>query len=135
MAVIDTSAYVSWAIATDANHYAAQAWIGQALRRRESIAAPWILAAEVASAVTRNTGDITLAVQVVHTLTSAGLVHLVPVGPVLAQQAAMIAAQFRIRGCDAIFVALAASTGETLVTFDKQQATRAAAVVAVHQPN
>jgi len=134
MAVVDTSTYVSAVLPSDVNHRAAQAWLGHALGAKERLLAPWILVAEVASAVARNTGDVNLAVHTVRTLTSTELVQLVLVGPALAQHAALIGAQHGIRGCDAIYVALAASLGDTLVTFDKQQAARAAEVVAVYQP-
>jgi len=134
MAVIDASVYVSTLLPSDANHRAAQAWIGRALRAGERISAPWILVAEVASAIGRSTGDTALAIQVVQRLMRAGVVQLVQVGPALAEQAALISAQRGIRGCDAIYVALAASLNDTLVTFDKQQGERAMGTVAVHQP-
>ena len=40
----------------------------------------------------------------------------------------------RIRGCDAVYVALAEALDEPLVTFDEQQAARAAGVVRVLRP-
>lgn len=134
MAVIDTSVYVSSIDPNSSNYLAAQAWLLAALGRGEHISSPWILATELGAAFGRTKGNPSLALQVVRMLIGAGLVELVPVGPSLAHQAAVIAAQQGIKGCDAIFVALAVSLGETLVTLDKDQATRAAAIVPVYQP-
>lgn len=135
MAIIDTSVYIASIDPAQPFHASAQRWMTSAIARGERIAAPWIIAPEVGSAIGRNTGDPVYAQAAVNYLTRAGAVDLVPVGPALAQRAAAIAAAQQVKGCDAIFVALAAEMGDTLVTLDKQQAARAAAVVAVHQPN
>jgi predicted nucleic acid-binding protein len=134
MAVVDTSVYCALVDVSDARHQATQTWFRQAISAGESIAAPWILAPELGSAIGRAKGDAQVALRAVQHLISAGVVELVPIGPTLAQRAASTAAQQGIRGCDAIFVALAATLGETLVTFDNEQAARATAVVTVHQP-
>ena len=52
----------------------------------------------------------------------------------LAEQAAAIAAEHRIRGCDALYVALADMLSEPLVTLDRQQLERGAAVVTTRRP-
>ncbi len=134
MAVLDTSVYVASIDPNSPDFTAARSWLLSTLGRGERISSPWILAAELGAAFGRAKGNPVLAMHAVQALTSAGLIELVPIGPSLAQQAAIIAAQQRIKGCDSVFVALAAALGETLVTFDKEQAARAAAVVAVLQP-
>jgi len=62
------------------------------------------------------------------------VVQLLPVTPALASRAAGIAANHRIRGCEAIYVALADQLDDYLVTWDQQQLERAAAIVNVHPP-
>jgi len=52
----------------------------------------------------------------------------------LAERAATIAADDQIRGCDAIYVALAEQLDDHLVTLDQQQLERGAAVVTVYKP-
>jgi len=135
MAVLDTSVYVALLDPRDAMYPVSQAWLARAIAEGERIAAPWLLVAEVAGAISRIRGDAPAAERVANHLVTAGVIDLVAVGPALARQAATIAAQQGIKGCDAVFVALAARLGDVLVTLDKQQATRAAAVVAVHQPS
>jgi len=45
-----------------------------------------------------------------------------------------IAAEHRIRGCDAIYIALAEQLNDSLVTLDRQQLERAADIVTTHEP-
>jgi predicted nucleic acid-binding protein len=52
----------------------------------------------------------------------------------MAEQAASVAAEHRIRGCDAVYIALADQLDDVLVTLDRQQLERGAAVVAVREP-
>jgi predicted nucleic acid-binding protein len=52
----------------------------------------------------------------------------------LAERAAEIAAEYKIRGCDAIYVALAEQLGEELVTLDNEQLTRSTAVISARRP-
>ena len=52
----------------------------------------------------------------------------------LAQQAADLAAQHRLRGSDAVYAAIALRFGSTLVTLDRQQRARLDEVLAARWP-
>jgi predicted nucleic acid-binding protein len=52
----------------------------------------------------------------------------------LAQQAADVAAQHRLRGSDAVYAAVALRFGSTLVTLDREQRERVADVVTSRLP-
>jgi len=52
----------------------------------------------------------------------------------LGRRAARIASRQHIRGCDAVYVALAQELGEPLITFDRQQSFRARDVITVLVP-
>lgn len=134
MAVVDASVAVALVNAQEKDHAACWAWFEKARHEEEPILAPAIVLAEVAAALSRGVGDPALAHRVVHHLAHAGLVELVPVTLAVAEQAASIAADHRIRGCDAVYVALADELREPLVTLDRQQLERGAAVVAVRTP-
>jgi len=134
MAVIDASVYIAVVNRSDHHHAAARAWHHGTAQGGEPLFAPWILVAEVSAALSRGLGDAAFAHQTVHQIADDGMVQLIPVDAALAVRAAAIAADHRIRGCDAVYVALAAELGETLVTFDRQQSARAAAAVPVHRP-
>lgn len=116
-------------------HASSWAWFEQARATNESIAAPAILLSEVATAISRGVVDVTLAHRVVGQLKDAGLIDLMPVSLSLAERAATIAADHRIRGCDAICAAVAEQLGEPLVTLDRQQLEQAAAIVEVREPS
>ncbi len=134
MAVVDASVYVALINAREPDHASSWAWFERTEAAQERIVAPVILLAEVAAAVSRGIGDSTLARQVVEQLQRSAVIELVPVTPALAARAAAIAADHRLRGCDAVYVALAEELAECLVTLDQQQLERGAAVVTTRCP-
>jgi predicted nucleic acid-binding protein len=134
MTVMDASVYIALINARESNHTTAWAWFQQAQAAGESLAAPAILLPEIAAGLSRGLGNPTLAHQVVRQLWQAQLIDIVPVTPTLAERAAAIAADYQIRGCDAIYVALAEQLGAELVTLDQQQLERGAAVVTTRKP-
>jgi predicted nucleic acid-binding protein len=134
VAVIDASLYVALVNEREDAHARSWAWIEQAQALREPILAPAVLLPEVAAALSRGTGDSVLARRAVQQLRSSGMVELIPVTVPMAVQAATIAADYGIRGCDAIYVALAAQQDDSLITLDRQQLERGAAIVAAREP-
>lgn len=134
MAVIDASVYVALINAKEKEHTNSWVWFEQAKKEQQTIAAPVILLAEVAAALSRGVGDLVLAHRVVGQLKRSRVIELVPVTLALAEQAAVIAGDYRIRGCDAIYVALASQLEDCLVTLDQQQLERAAAIVDIRKP-
>ena len=134
MAVIDASVYVALLNSNEPGHIRSWAWLQKAQEDQEPIRAPVILLAEVAAAIGRGTGNPTLARRAVQGLVRTGVVELVPVTLPLTRRAAEIACEHRIRGCDALYVALAGQMEECLVTLDRQQLERGRAVVTVTEP-
>ena len=134
MAIIDASVYLALIHAHEEDHTNSWAWFEQAQAAQEPIAAPVILLAEVAAALSRGTGDLALAHRVVGQLEHSGLIELVPVTLAVAKRAAAIAADHRFRSCDAVYVALADQLGDCLVTLDRQQLERSAAIVSAREP-
>lgn len=134
MAVIDASVYVALINAHEREHGSSWTWFEQAKAAQEVVVAPVVLLAEVAAALSRGVGDPVLAHRAVRQLMRSSLIELTPVTKALAGRAAAIAADHRVRGCDAIYVALAEQRGDQLVTLDRQQLERGSAVVAVRQP-
>lgn len=134
MAVVDASVYVALIHADEPGHADSWAWLRAAQSRREALRAPAILAAEVAAAVGRGTETPELAHQIVQQLLTFNVVELVPVSVHLAGRAAVVAADHRLRGCDAVYVALADQLDDVLVTLDRQQLERGAGLVATRRP-
>jgi predicted nucleic acid-binding protein len=134
MAVIDASVYVALINAKEEHHATSWKWFEDAQASGESIIAPAILLAEVASALSRGVGDSALAHRAVEHIKRAGIIEVVPVALPIAELAASIAADHQIRGCDAIYVATAKQYSETLITLDRQQLEWAISVVSTRAP-
>jgi predicted nucleic acid-binding protein len=67
-------------------------------------------------------------------LTRLLTLRIVPFGHDLARLAAQFAARYKLRGADAVYVALAHDLRMPLVTWDDEQRTRAGKVVGVRTP-
>ena len=134
MPVVDASVCVALLNADEPGHPASRRWLAERQGKTEPIVAPVILLAEVAAALGRGLGDADLARQAVRLLRGRHLLELFPVTEALAARAAEIAAEQKIRGCDALYVALARQLDMELVTQDGQQLERGAAVVVTRTP-
>ena len=134
MAVIDASVYVALINAQERNHASSWAWFERAQAAQESVVAPVVVLTEVAAALSRGTANPRLVLRVVKQLRHSGAVELVPVTLSLGERAGLIAADHRIRGCDAVYIALALQSGDCLVTLDQQQLERGASVVTTREP-
>ena len=134
MPVIDASVYVTLINAQEEEHARSWTWFEAVQAAQEPIVAPTILLPEVAAAISRGVGNKELALQVVEQLKGKGVIELFPVTQAVAEQAAQVASEHRIRGCDAVYVALADQLAEDLVTLDRQQLERAASLIKVRKP-
>ena len=134
MAVVDASVYVSLINAHEEAHAESWAWLRAVFDGGEEIAAPTILVTEVAAAISRGLDQPALAWRAVQQILSRNVVELVPVVIPMAERAAGIAIDHRIRGADALYVALAEHRRDELVTLDRQQLERGAAVIPTRRP-
>lgn len=102
--------------------------------RGDPVIAPALLVPEIASAIARATGDSDGALG--YATAAAALPHLtlVSLTTTVARHAAGLAATHRLRGADAVYVAVARRYGTTLVSRDDEQRTRGAAVVTCQTP-
>ena len=98
------------------------------------IIAPALLLPEVAAAVSRGREDESLAREFAAALSRLPHLVWVPLDTTLAQQATGVAAQFRLRGSDAVYAAVALRFGATLITLDRQQLERVGKVLTARSP-
>ena len=124
MPIIDASVAIALLNAHEKDHASTWAWLESLQSAGESLAGPSILLAEVSAALSRGLGDPALAHRAVQELRGSGLIELVPVTLSMAERAATLAADHQIRGCDAVYVALAQVRGVPLITLDRQQRER-----------
>ena len=134
MYVVDASVWVSRFVPNDVHHQPSYRWLEGTLTRGELLAAPALLLAEVAGAVSRRTGQPELAARAIDLLEQLPNSRLVTVDPQLARLAARLAGQHRLRGGDALYVALAQQLGFSLITWDREQAERGRTATPVFAP-
>lgn len=131
---VDASVFLSAFNPREPGHDESQRLLDRMQRDAKPIVVPTLLLPEVAAAIGRGHGDPVLAQQFAMTLKQLPHLLWIPLDSVLADQAADLAAQRRLRGSDAVYAAVSRRFGSTLVTLDKQQRERVAGAVATLTP-
>lgn len=132
--VVDASVVVSRLVPHDVHHEASRRWLARHVAGRGLVIAPTLLLPEVAGAVARRTGDPRLGRRGIEAVLRVPGLRLVTVDDVLARTAAALAARLRVRGSDAVYIAVAATLALPLVTWDIEQRDRGARLVEVLTP-
>jgi predicted nucleic acid-binding protein len=132
--VLDASVLVAATRPNEPFHDAARACLKRLMAEEIMLLVPTIALVELASAFARSGADAGLAEQVVATYRQRPDLELVAVDEALADAAVTIAARQRIRGCDAVYVALAQERWAALITLDNEQRLRAPSAVTTWTP-
>lgn len=135
MVVIDASVLVSDAVSTDINHVVSRNWLRSYINNGNEIVVPTLVLPELSGPVMRRTqSNAGLAGLAVTQFKSLPRLRLVEIDQTLAENAAQLAITLRLRGADAIYVALAQQLNIPLVTWDNEQLNRAAGIVQTFTP-
>jgi predicted nucleic acid-binding protein len=131
---VDASVFLNAFNPYEPGHPDSQRFLHQLQAQAIPIVVPTLLLPEAAAAVARGRQDETLARSFAQSL--GRLPHLVwvPLDSTLAQQAVGVAADYRLRGSDAVYAAVALRFGSTLVTLDQERRERVKAVLASLSP-
>jgi len=132
--VPDASVWVSLLIPGEVHHAASRRWFTEVVGGGTAIVAPAILLAEVAGAIARRAGETELAHRAVAHILSTPNLRLVTTDRELGTLAARLAAQQRLRGADAMYVAVAYRLQIPLVSWDQEQLARAPDLVPATTP-
>jgi predicted nucleic acid-binding protein len=122
--VLDASVLVAAALPNEPHHAEAKAIMQRLMAERAALLLPTIALAEVAAAIARGAGDERLALRLIAAYGGQPELQWAPVDAALGLAAAQVAAGQRIRGCDAIYVALAYVQEAVLITLDVEQRER-----------
>jgi predicted nucleic acid-binding protein len=131
---VDASVFVNAFNPHETGHADSLQILAAIQERGDPVIVPALLVPEIASAVARATGDSDGAMQYANATSALPHLTLVSLTVAVARQAAGLAATYRLRGADSVYVAVARRYGTTLVTRDTEQRMRAAAVVACQTP-
>jgi len=121
MYVVDASVHVADARPQEPHHAEAHVLMTNMAAEGCCVYLPEIVLAEVAAAISRGTGRSDIAQRLAAVLRRVPHFQYVPVDTALGDRAAQISARHRIRGCDAVYVALALERSAILITLDRQQ--------------
>lgn len=132
--VVDASVWVAAFLAHDAHHRDAAVLLHRLIEEGITVTTPLLALSEVAGAIARQTDDSELAEKITVFLHTQPWIQFVPLTDDLATVAAISAAQLRLRGADAVYVALAAQRKLTLVTLDREMLERTKEIVASATP-
>ena len=134
MTVVDASVWVARLVPEDIHHVRSQTWLERFIADGGLVAGPMLLTAEVAGAISRRTGDPTLARTAVARLLRLPVLRLVAIDRRLGETATRLAADLGLRGADAVYVATALELQVPLLTLDQDQFSRAASTIIVSAP-
>jgi predicted nucleic acid-binding protein len=125
MFVIDASVLIADLSPAEAHHQASRNLLDLIENSRNPIIAPEIAVVELASGLARGTGNAAVALQASRLLHRREGLRFVVVDGDLANLAAEIASEGQIRGCDAVYLAVADRFRLPLVSLDRRQTERA----------
>jgi predicted nucleic acid-binding protein len=131
---VDASVFLNAFNPSEAGHADSQRVLAWLQEQATPIIVPTLVLPEVAATISRVRGDAALARDFASALSRLPNLVLVNLDTTLAHQAADAAAQYRLRGSDAVYAAVALRFGARLMTLDREQHDRLGAVVASQYP-
>jgi predicted nucleic acid-binding protein len=131
---VDASVFLNGFNPYEAGHEQSNRMLAGMQAEAVPIIVPTLLLPEVAAAVSRGRDDTDLARGFAAALRRLPHLVVIPLDETLADQAADLVAQYRLRSSDAVYAAVALRFGSTLVTLDQEQRERVADVLPTRLP-
>lgn len=132
---IDASVFLNAFNPAEVGHAESNRLLAELQAQAVPLIVPALVLPEVAATISRVRGDAALAQAFADQLSRLPNLLLIALDLVLAQQAASIAAQYRLRGSDAVYAAVALRFGCVLVTLDREQHDRVARALTTYYPS
>ena len=131
---VDASVFMSAFNPAEPRHAEANAFLAKLRAAATPVIVPEIVFVEVAATIGRTLEDASLAMSFAQALRHFPNLIPITLDEALSTLAAEAAARHRLRGSDAIYVAVAQRFGASLITLDREQQVRAPASVRASAP-
>lgn len=132
--IVDASIWCSAELDSEADHQKSLEWRERQIKRRVRLVVPALALSEVAGAVARRSGSPDRGRSAAQALRAIRTLEVVLPDRALMDRATEIAASLRLRGADAVYVALAQLRGLPLFTWDIEVRERAGHIISVLRP-
>ena len=134
MFTIDASVHINALNPSEAGSAESQLCLQRLVAMRQPLFSPTLLLVEVVAAIARVLDDADMALELAGGIQALPRQLWIPLDNDIAEMAARLGAQSRLRGADAVYAAVARRYGAILITRDHQQLERVAALVQVMTP-
>ena len=131
---IDASVFVSAAMPSEAQFDDSNLFLDHIRLHPQVLQCPMLLLPEIAASLARRTDNADVGQNSIYWVTQFPTMSLLMLDMVRTLQASQIAAMYRLRGADAIYVAIAQEFGTTLITWDREMLTRGLSAVSIMTP-
>ena len=132
--IVYASVWVAIFRESDVHHGDSVSFLAAAVTKQQDFHLPNLALVEIAGVFARQTGKARLATRTVRAVLALPRVRRHALNDALADRAAALAARCRLRGADAIYVALAEELDQPLVTLDQEILDRSSGVIGTTTP-
>ena len=134
MYCIDASVIVNSFFPGESHHQDSRELMKKIQTNQINVYLPEIILPEVSSAIARGTNDSDLAIEFVEQLLAIPTFNFIPIDREISFLAAELAARYKLKGADAIYVATAKYFNTPLITLDLHQKEKAHLCINVFTP-
>ncbi len=134
MWTIDTSVFIRAFTPTDKNHAVCKKLLSLLEQEQSSLIEPILVLVEIAGTISREFRDSIKGRVFAEDLKANDAIRFIALDDDLAQLALEIAADQKLRGADAVYVATALRHGTNLISLDAEHLTRAKGIISVYTP-
>ena len=132
--IVDASVWVAMFRDNDVHHDDSVSFLDAAVTKQQDLHLPNLALAEIAGVFARQTGKARLATRTVRAILALPRVQRHGLSDALSDRAAALAARCKLRGADAVYVALAEALDEPLITLDQEILDRSTGVIRTVTP-
>lgn len=134
MLTLDANVFVAAEIRSEPDHESARRVVIAAVEQGLRLHLPWLAVVEASVAIGRRLGSADAAAQIAAEMIVMPEVTFHPLDRSLALLAASVGAEYRLRGADAVYAAVASKYGTSLITCDDELRRRTAGAIEVLTP-